>query len=62
MTRNKQTIEVLMVSDERRRRWSADEKATLARETYKPGMNVFLVARKHGISASQLKMNGRGRL
>ena len=54
MTRNKQTIEVVTVSEERRRRWSAEEKAALVRETYEPGMNVSLVARKHGVGASQL--------
>jgi transposase len=53
-TKNKQTIEVVTVSEERRRRWSAAEKAALVRETYEPGMSVSLVARKHGISASQL--------
>ena len=53
-TKNKQTIEVVTVSEERRRRWCAAEKATLVRETYEPGMSVSLVARKHGISASQL--------
>jgi transposase len=54
MTRNNQTIEVVTVSQERRRRWSAQEKAALVKETYEPGMSVSLVARKHGISASQL--------
>jgi transposase len=54
MTRNTQTIEVVTVSQERRRRWSAQEKAALVKETYEPGMSVSLVARKHGISASQL--------
>lgn len=54
MTRNTQTIEVVTVSQERRRRWSAREKAALVKETYEPGMSVSLVARKHGISASQL--------
>jgi len=54
MTSNKQTIEVVTVSEERRRRWSAQEKAALVKETYEPGMSVSLVARKHGISASQL--------
>lgn len=54
MTKNKQTIEVVTISDEKRRRWSAAEKAALVRETYEPGMSVSLVARKHGISASQL--------
>jgi transposase len=54
MTRNKQTIEVVTVSEERRRRWSTVEKAALVRETYEPGMSVSLVARKHGVGASQL--------
>lgn len=53
-TKNKQAIEVVTVSEERRRRWSAAEKAALVRETYEPGMSVSLVARKHGISGSQL--------
>jgi transposase len=53
MTRNTQTIEVVTVSQERRR-WSAQEKAALVKETYEPGMSVSLFARKHGISASQL--------
>jgi transposase len=54
MTRNKQKIEVVKVSEERRRRRSADEKAALVREIYEPGMTVSLVARKHGVGASQL--------
>lgn len=54
MTRNKQTIEVVTVNQKRRRRWSAEEKAALVRVTYEPGMNVSLVARKHGVGASQL--------
>ena len=32
----------------------AEEKAALVRETYEPGMSVSLVARKHGVGASQL--------
>lgn len=47
MTRNKQTIEVVTLSQERRRRWSAEGKAALVRETYEPGMSVSLIARKH---------------
>jgi hypothetical protein len=39
MTRSEQTIEVVSVSEERAR-WSADEKAVLARETYEPGMST----------------------
>ncbi|OEZ97391.1 transposase [Duganella phyllosphaerae] len=54
MTRNKQTIEVVTVSEERRWRWSAEEKAAILRETYEPGMCLSLVARKHGVGASQL--------
>jgi len=42
------------LNQERRRHWSAEEKAALVRETYKPSMNVSLVARKHGVDASQL--------
>ena len=66
MTRNKQTIEVVTISQERRRRWSADEKAALVRETYEPGMTVSLVARKHapgiGPVTQQLRCTLRGRL
>jgi transposase len=53
-TNNKSTIEVVTVSEERRRRWSPAEKAELVRQTYEPGMSVSLVARQHGVAASQL--------
>lgn len=53
MTRHTETIEVI-TTDQRRRRWSAQEKAALVRRTYEPGMSVSLVARETGISASQL--------
>ena len=53
-THNKSTIEVVTVSEERRRRWSPAEKAELVRQTYEPGMSVSLVARQHGVAASQL--------
>jgi len=45
-------IEVLAV--QRRRRWSAAEKQRLVEETFRPGMNVSLVAREHRISPSLL--------
>lgn len=51
---NKQTIEVISVSEERRRRWSPQEKAALVRQTYEPGMSVSLVARQNGVAASLL--------
>lgn len=51
MTRNNTTtIEVVSVSEQRRRRWSAQEKAELVRRTYEPGMSVSLVARQHGVA------------
>jgi transposase-like protein len=54
MTRNNQKIEVITVSEQRRRHWSPQEKADLVRVTYEPGMSVSLVARQHGVGASQL--------
>ncbi len=42
-------IEVI-TSVQRRRRWSAEEKARIVQETYAPGMSVSLVARQHGIA------------
>ncbi len=54
MTRNNQKIEVVTVTEQRRRRWSPQEKADLVRLTYEPGMSVSLVARQHGVGASQL--------
>lgn len=53
MTRHKDTVEVVM-TDQRRRRWSVQEKAALVRRTYEAGMSVSLVARETGVSASLL--------
>ncbi|GAB2490639.1 transposase [Comamonas humi] len=53
MTRHTETIEVI-TRDQRRRRWSAAEKAALVRKTYESGMSVSLVARREGVSASLL--------
>ncbi|MGY6163998.1 IS3 family transposase [Paraburkholderia strydomiana] len=39
---------------ERRRRWSADEKLAMVRETFEPGKTVSMVARLHGINPNQL--------
>jgi transposase len=49
----RQTVEV-MTSVQRRRRWTAHQKMSMIDETYEPGESVSSVARKHGISASQL--------
>ncbi|OJX13209.1 MAG: transposase [Burkholderiales bacterium 68-20] len=53
MTRHTETIEVI-TRDQRRRLWSAAEKAALVRKTYEPDMSVSLVARQEGVSASLL--------
>ncbi|MGI4848927.1 MAG: transposase [Janthinobacterium lividum] len=50
----KHTIEVTSVSEERQRRWSAEENAALVRQGYEPGMSVSLVARQSGVAASLL--------
>ena len=42
------------MTDQRRRRWSTQERAALVRRTYEPGMSVSLAARQEGVSASLL--------
>jgi transposase len=44
----------IITSPERRRRWSDEEKLQLVAEACQPGNSVSQVARKRGISASQL--------
>lgn len=39
---------------ERRRRWSEDEKARIIVESFRDGVSVSWVARRHGLSPSQL--------
>jgi transposase len=53
MTGSIDRVEVI-TSVQRRRRWSADEKARIVQETYGPGMSVSLVARQHGIAPNQV--------
>ena len=50
---NPQRIEVI-TSVERRRRWAPAEKKSVVDETYQAGMSVSYVARKYGISPSQV--------
>jgi Transposase len=47
MTGSIDRVEVI-TSVQRRRRWSAEEKARIVQETYAPGMSVLLIARQHG--------------
>jgi transposase len=53
MTGKIERVEVI-TSSQRRRRWSAEEKAAIVQETYAPEMSVSLVARRHGIAPNQL--------
>ena len=53
MARRTETVEVI-TTEQRRRRWSVQEKAVLVRRTYEPGMSVSLVARQEGVAASLL--------
>lgn len=46
-------IEVV-TSIQRRRRWSVAEKLEMLAEAEQPGMSMSYVARKHGISATQI--------
>jgi transposase len=53
VTWNIDRVEVI-TSVQRRRRWSAEEKARIVQETYAPGMSVSLVARQHGVAPNQV--------
>jgi transposase len=53
MNRRTEPVEIVM-TDQRRRRWSVQEKAALVRRTYEPGMSVSLVARQESVAASLL--------
>ena len=53
MTGNIDRVEVI-TSVQRRRRWSAEEKARIVQETYAPGMSVSVVARQHGVAPNQV--------
>lgn len=54
MTHNKNEVMEVLTGPERRRRWSADEKLAMVRETFEPGKTVSMVARLHGINPNQL--------
>ena len=55
MTGNIDRVEVI-TSVQRRRRWSAEEKARIVQETYAPGMSVSLVARQHGVAPTRCSL------
>ncbi|WP_414860457.1 IS3 family transposase [Pseudomonas poae] len=43
-----------LLGQERRRRWSPEQKLAMVRESLEPGQSVSLVARRNGINANQL--------
>jgi transposase len=53
MTGSKDRI-VVITYVQRRRRWSVEEKRNIVQETFLPGMNLSIAARKHGMNPSQL--------
>jgi transposase len=44
----------VLTGPERWRRWSAEEKAAMARESLEPGKTVSMVAHHHGVDPNQL--------
>ena len=52
-TSSSPTVEVIS-NTRQRRRWTPSEKKLMVEETYTPGVTVSLIAREHGIPASQL--------
>ena len=54
MTNNKQEVMEVLTGPERRRRWSADEKLAMVRESFEPGKSVSMVARQNGVNPNQL--------
>ncbi|VVO93270.1 hypothetical protein PS880_02424 [Pseudomonas fluorescens] len=43
-----------LLDQERRRRWSPEQKLAMVRESLEPGQSVSVVARRNGINAGQL--------
>lgn len=51
--RDNRPVEVL-TGVQRRRRWTAEQKLAMVKQTFEPGMSVSYVARQMGVAASQL--------
>ena len=54
LTNPKQQVMEILTGLERRRRWSAEEKMAMVRESFEPGKSVSMVARQHGVNPNQL--------
>lgn len=52
--RDKQTIAVVSVIEQRCRKWSVFKVAVLGRQTYKPTMSTLIVARHYDVGVGQL--------
>ncbi len=44
----------VLTGPERRRRWTAEQKLAMVRESFEPGKSVSMVARQHGVNPNQL--------
>jgi len=44
----------VLTGPERRRRWTAEQKLAMVRESLEPGKSVSMVARQHGVNPNQL--------
>ena len=54
LTNNKHELMEVLTGPGRRRRWSAEEKLAMVRESFEPGKTVSMVARQHGVNPNQL--------
>ncbi|WP_368076897.1 IS3 family transposase [Burkholderia glumae] len=46
----------VLTGPERRRRWTAEQKLAMVRESFEPGKSVSMVARQHGVNPNQLSL------
>lgn len=53
-TNSKHEVMEVLTGPERRRRWSAEEKLAMVKESFEPGKTVSMVARQHGVNPNQL--------
>ncbi|SOT42221.1 IS2 insertion element repressor InsA; KpLE2 phage-like element [Burkholderia cenocepacia] len=44
----------VLTGPERRRRWTAEQKLAMVRESFEQGKSVSMVARQHGVNPNQL--------
>ncbi len=54
LTNTRQEVMEVLTGPERRRRWTAEQKLAMVRESFEPGKSVSMVARQHGVNPNQL--------